>query len=265
MISESPSTRPEDFLGFIAKPTPQLRATLEHQQSLLPRHEFKELLAWVSSAFDKYTAKLLDFQPGVARGTAMHQMMDRELKAAADLPISCRAGCSGCCHYEVEVTEDEAEILKMIVQEGYPVDRERLSEQAARQRQGVEWQRLGHQQNRCVFLGATGGCNIYESRPAICRKHLVTSPASACLTAGAPVAPVQVLMAEILLSAAASIEGTATGSLPRMLHSALQADHRPATVGVSIGEVRAQPIEPSVAAAGDHDLPAVIPAPREHR
>lgn len=261
MIAESNSMGSEDFLSFIAKPTPQLRATLEHQQSLLPRHEFKEMLAWLSSAFDKYVAKLLEFPPGAARARAFHQMMDRELKAAAGLPISCRAGCSGCCHYEVEITQDEAQILKMIVQAGYPVDGQRLAEQAARERRGAQWHRLGHAQNRCVFLGATGGCDIYEDRPAICRKHLVTSPASACTTAGAAVAPVQVLMAELLVSAAASIAGTVTSSLPKMLHAALQADLP--TTTVSIGEVRAQPLDSSAASAADSSLPAGIPATRE--
>jgi len=234
MIADSNYTPAEDFLGFIAKPTPQLRSTLEHQQSMLPRHEFKELLAWVSSAFDKYTAKLMEFRPGVARGTALHQMMDRELLAAEKLPVTCRAGCSGCCHYEVEITQDEAEILKAIVQQGYPLDRQRLDEQAARERQGVEWKRILHPQNRCVFLGAAGGCQIYENRPSICRKHLVQSPAYACTTPGASVAPVQVLMAEILLSAAASLERTSTGSLPKMLHTALQGARRPSVPSYAI-------------------------------
>jgi Fe-S-cluster containining protein len=231
-LDAAPST---NALGTIARPTPQLRATLAHQEAVLPPAEFAEMLAWVCSAFDKYTAKLLEFRAGAERATALHQMMDRELKAAAGLPVSCREGCSGCCHYEVEITQDEAELLKLIVQDGFPLDRDRLEEQASRERQGPEWKRFGSPQNRCVFLGKTGACQVYEDRPAICRKHLVTSPARACTTAGAAVAPVQVIMAEILLSAATSLEGATVGSLPKMLRAALQADQRQTTPGARTG------------------------------
>ncbi len=224
MITELAGAPASQALDFIAKPTPQLRATLSHHEALLPPAEFAQLLTWIRSAFDKYTAKLLEFPNGAPRAAALHQMMDREMKAAASLPISCQAGCDGCCHYEVEITQDEAEILKAIVQDGLPIDRHRLDEQAGRERKGAKWSRLGQAQNRCVFLGQTGSCRIYEDRPAICRKHLVTTPASACTTPGAAVAPVQVLMAEILMSAAVSLTGATSASLPMMLRAALVAD-----------------------------------------
>lgn len=208
----------------MAKPTPQLRATFEQQQMLLPAADFAGLIEGVRSVFDKFTAKLLEFPAGAERGVALHHLMDRELKAAAGLTVSCREGCSGCCHYEVEIMRDEAEILKTIVQNGFPLDRARLDEQAARERKSPRWDRFVSPENRCVFLGANGACQIYEHRPAICRKHLVTNPASACTTAGGTVAPVQVLMAEILLSAVISLDGVAFASLPKMLHAALTAD-----------------------------------------
>ena len=45
----------------------------------------------------------------------------------------------------------------------------------------------------------------------------MTTPAVACTTDGAAVAPVQVLFAEILLSAGLSLEGVEFGSLAKML------------------------------------------------
>jgi hypothetical protein len=72
-------------------------------------------------------------------------------------------------------------------------------------------------ENRCVFLGDDGACGIYEDRPSVCRKHVVTTPAAACTTEGAAVAPVQVLLAEILLSAGLSLDGVEFGSLAKML------------------------------------------------
>lgn len=233
-----PAAAPTDApLYFIARPTPQLRATLNHYQAALPPADFADLVALIRRTFDKYTAKLLEFPAGADRASALHRMMDKELNAAASLPVTCGRGCSGCCHYEVEITNDEAEILKSVVQQGFPLDRERLDEQASRARQGVEWSRFWSPQNRCVFLGENGACQVYEERPAICRKHLVTSPASACTAPGAAVAPVQVLMAEILLSAAISLEGVTFASLSKMLRSALQAEEMSSARDLHIGVV----------------------------
>ena len=210
-------------LAFMRRATPQLRAAVETHALRLPPADFQELVANVRALFAKYTAKLLEFAPGVQRGTALHHMLDRELKAAAQIPVSCRKGCSGCCHYEVEVTQDEAAILRNLVLGGVVIDFDRLDLQAARERQSPEWKRFGHPDNRCVFLGEDGACRVYEDRPAICRKHIVTTPVSACTTEGAAVAPVQVLLAEILLSADLSLTGTDFGSLASMLAQSLHA------------------------------------------
>jgi Fe-S-cluster containining protein len=222
-------------LGFMARSTPQLRAAVAQYQAMLAPADFAGLMATVQSAFEKYSAKLLEFKPGVDRGTALHQMMERELKAAARVPISCGKGCSGCCHYEVEITQDEAAILRDAVLSGMAIDHERLALQAARERQSPEWRRFGSRDNRCVFLGEDGACRVYEDRPSICRKHVVTTPAAACTTAGAAVAPVQVLLAEILLSAELSLEGAEFGSLAKMLSQSLHeaAARRPAESRVS--------------------------------
>jgi len=245
MPTELVAAPPPDSLHFIAKPTPQLRASLNQHEATLPPAEFADLLSHVRSAFEKYTAKLLEFRVGSERGTALHQMMDKELKAASGLPVSCRQGCSGCCHYEVEITKDEAEILKTIVLEGFPIDHDLLEHQAARPRMSSAWRRFWSPQNRCVFLGHDGGCKVYEERPAICRKHLVVSPPNACTTAGAAVAPVQVLMAEILLSAAVSIEGATFASLPKMLRAELYADARQRTPAAWVSTSTGRSLPPS--------------------
>jgi Fe-S-cluster containining protein len=225
MPTPAPDGAPGSALEFIAVMTPQLRSAVAQHRASLPGPEFAELVSNIRSLFSKFTAKLLEFEPGVRRGVALHQLMDRELKAASHVTVSCAKGCAGCCHYEVEVTRDEAEVLRAVVLGGVPIDRPRLELQAARERKSPEWNRYGSPENRCVFLGEDGGCRIYEHRPSICRKHMVTSPAAACTTAGAPVAPVQILLAEILLSAALSLgtdEGS-HGSLARMLRTALRA------------------------------------------
>lgn len=222
MHTASPAEPASDNpLDFMARPTPQLRESVAQQRNRLSPAEFAELLTDIRGVFDKYSAKLREFRAGPERAQVLHVLLDREMGAAASLEISCRRGCAGCCHYEVEVTGDEAELLAALVAGGLPVDRARLARQAARERKSPEWSRHGHPDNRCVFLGEDGACRVYEHRPAICRKHLVTSPAAACTETDGAVAPVRVLLAEILVSAALSLEGTTFASLPKLLLAAL--------------------------------------------
>jgi Fe-S-cluster containining protein len=204
-------------LDFVSHPTPQLRAVIAAQQAVLGAADFQELLGVIRSTFGKYTARLAEYSAGAERARALHTLMDREVRAASHVQVSCGKGCAGCCHYEVEITPDEAVLLGEVVQRGFPVDRARLKLQAGRERQSVEWLRFWSPDNRCVFLGVDGACQIYEDRPSICRKHVVTTPVAACTTAGAAIAPVQILLAEILLSAALSLNGRAGASLAKML------------------------------------------------
>lgn len=208
-------------INFMARPTPQLRTTIEQYQAILAPDQFAELISNIESIFSKFTAKLLEFEPGLQRGTALHQMMDRELKAASQYPTSCHRGCSGCCHYEVEITQNEAVVLRDAVRRGIQIDHKRLHLQASRERRSPEWRRFGSPDNRCVFLAADGACGVYDIRPSICRKHMVSTPAANCTTDGAMVAPIQVLLAEILLSAELSIDGNESGSLAKMLETSL--------------------------------------------
>ncbi len=211
----------ENPLEFISRPTPQLRNTVEQQRAGLPAADFAEMMRAVRSIFNKFTERLLSFPAGTERGRAMHRMMEVEMKAVGQIPLTCGKGCSGCCSYEVEITEDEAAVLRDVVRSGQAVDRERLFVQAQRVRKDTAWRNFSNPDNRCGFLGADGACTVYEARPSICRKHVVTTPASACVTLDAPVAPVQILLAEILMSAAISIPGTEVGSLSKMLLKSL--------------------------------------------
>jgi hypothetical protein len=217
----TPEKKPDDPIAFIAVPTPPLRALVSAQKSILPAQEFADLLANIRSIFEKFSEKLRAFPRGTARARALHRMIDSELAAASSVEVSCRRGCCGCCHYEVEVTADEAELLAEAVREGTEVERARLVSQAGRERKSPEWQRFFSPDNRCVFLGQDGACRVYDRRPSSCRKLLVTTPASACTELGARIAPVRVLLADLALSAALSLEGSSTGSLPSMLLRAL--------------------------------------------
>ncbi|SDU19434.1 Putative zinc-or iron-chelating domain-containing protein [Verrucomicrobium sp. GAS474] len=185
---------------------------------------FDELIGEAARLYRQYLDLLQSVAPGAPRGRLLHRLMDQEVAEAAHVPVSCRKGCAGCCHYEVEVTSDEGALLGEIVQRGYPIDRERLARLAARERRDPEWLKLAISENRCVFLGEDRACGIYENRPASCRKHLVTSPAALCTLVGESVIPVPLLSAEILMTAALNIEGTGCASLPKMVQAAMRDD-----------------------------------------
>jgi hypothetical protein len=208
---------PEDPLGFISVPTPRLRFLITKQREALAPGDFSQFIATIRSVFEKYTAKLSEFEAGVPRAKAMHEMTDQAMKTASHIGVSCCKGCSGCCHYEVEITNDEAVLLAALIQGGVTIDRSRLKDQAARERKSPKWNDVPRAENRCVFLGLDGACVIYSERPSACRRLIVTSPAENCSTPGQPVAPVDVTLTEILLSASLSIEGATYASISHML------------------------------------------------
>lgn len=205
-------------------PTPQLRSVVDAQQQALSPDDFGEMMAAIRGLYEKYADGLEGVTAGEERARVLHRMMDQAVATAANVAVSCRRGCAGCCHYEVEITGDEAVVLAERVRDGIGIDRARLADQAARPRLSPAWARFFAAENRCVFLGDEGACRIYEDRPAACRRLLVTSPAEACTTAGAAVAPVRILLAEILLSAAVDLAEGEFASLPRLLHRALGSD-----------------------------------------
>jgi hypothetical protein len=222
MAAEAEATSTGDPLAFAAYSTPRMKALVARQEAALAPQDFKAFLLTLRSIFEKYTAKLRDFAPGPQRGKAMHHIMDQAIKAGAHLKATCTKGCSGCCHYEVEITKDEADALALVVRGGCAVDATRLQNQAARQRRGPEWNDVLNPSNRCVFLGSDGACRVYESRPMACRRALVTSPAEACSMPGQPVVPIENFLAEILVAASLSLEGSSHGSLSKMLLASLQ-------------------------------------------
>ena len=224
MTPESGEDRSEEGpLGFVAVSTPRFRESIARQQATLSSEEFSAFILAIRSVFETYSAKLSAYEPGVERGTALHKIMDETTKTAAHVKVSCCKGCSGCCHYEVEITNDEAVVLASIVRGGLAIDASQLSNQAARERRAPAWSDVLHPSNRCVFLGEDNACRVYESRPSVCRRMLVTSPAEACSKPGQPVTPVEILLAEILLSAALSLAGSSFGSLSKMLLASLPA------------------------------------------
>lgn len=207
----------EKSLRFIRKPTLGLRTVVGEQKAALSSSDFESMLGEIRSLYEKFSRALGNAAAGTERARVLHGMMETATAGASGIQVSCRRGCSGCCHSEVEVTRDEAILLLELVDGGFGIDRERLGLQASRERLSPEWQRFWSPDNRCVFLNEAGECGIYGDRPAICRKLLVTTPADWCTTPGSAVSPVRILLAEIVISAALSIDGSESASISKML------------------------------------------------
>jgi hypothetical protein len=212
---------PDHPFRFAAKPTPQLRAFVTYLHDALSPEAFREEAEKARRFYDRHAVRLAALQPGIQRGRELQRLVDLAMQQANPTNVSCRRGCAACCHYEVEITGDDAAVLKAAVLSGVEIDRERLALLAARERNSPAWHNPGNPENRCVFLAPDGACRVYADRPATCRKHLVTSPAAACAAPGSEVAIVRILPVELLLSAALAIEGTSCAALPKMLHAAL--------------------------------------------
>ena len=64
--------------------------------------------------------------------------------------LNCKKGCSSCCVDDIGVFKIEAENIK----QNHP---------------DILKQEKPHENGKCAFLDADGGCRIYENRPYVCR------------------------------------------------------------------------------------------------
>ena len=96
----------------------------------------------------------------------------------------CKVGCSGCCHTQVSVTSDEAELLAEKIKEGLEINLDRLELQSKVSEQANTFYQLSYSDRRCVFLDDSDACSIYEDRPSVCRTNAVLGDAQQCLVSG---------------------------------------------------------------------------------
>lgn len=201
--------------------TPTLRALIAQHRATLPAETSRDFELDVDRELSRIQAHLLTFAAGVARGREVQRLIDAEVGTLRDSQFSCRRGCGACCHLEVQITNDDAAVLRESLREGTPIDLAKLRVLSERTKNDPKWRDGICPENRCVFLGDDNACRNYQSRPAVCRKHLVASHPIECETLGGHPVPVLIPMAEIVLSAALSVEGTRFGALSTMLQESL--------------------------------------------
>jgi Fe-S-cluster containining protein len=104
---------------------------------------------------------------------------DQAIASAPDVStLACRAGCTWCCHFSVDVRAVEVfRILDHIEREFLPEQKARVFDEirvnSAKMRDLDEMQRMTRNV-KCPFL-SEARCSIYAARPQTCRNYHATS------------------------------------------------------------------------------------------
>lgn len=106
------------------------------------------------------------------------QRHDRRLAAAPDAgTLACKAGCSWCCHFSIDVRAVEAiHIAEFVACEFSPAERQRVLQEAAdnaAQLHALDEIERMRRNVKCPFL-SDGRCTIYAARPQTCRNYHAT-------------------------------------------------------------------------------------------
>ncbi|MCO4794193.1 MAG: YkgJ family cysteine cluster protein [Bacteriovoracaceae bacterium] len=158
-----------------------------------------------------------------------HNEIDQSIKtlfldSAVKDNVKCGKGCSFCCHTQVSVTRDEAELLSQRIIDGLDIDLEKLYLQSKSENKASEWYKLDHEARGCVFLDESGECKVYDDRPAVCRTNNVISEPVNCSTEDGQERPVRLLntYASDMITMAFFINSKENGALPYLLFKTLE-------------------------------------------
>lgn len=165
----------------------------------------------------------------IDRAKLVHQLVDDCNEEMFNNPLvkqysGCHKGCSACCHTEVSVTPDEAELLAKRVQEGITIDTQKLYVQKQVIESKESFYVLPYSQRGCVFLGDEGECRVYDDRPSVCRTNVVLGDSSQCSTIDGQMQEMRLVkteQADMVIMGAFMHQHTENGLLPEKLWEAL--------------------------------------------
>lgn len=129
--------------------------------------------------------KMAKFTEPQKRARFIYKKVDEELAKQFQDPmvsqlVQCKKGCSACCHTQVSVTIEEAELLATKVKDGLPIDWTKLFVQASAGVSSAQFFRIPYEMRGCIFLDDEGQCRVYEDRPVVCRTNHVLSDPKQC-------------------------------------------------------------------------------------
>lgn len=128
---------------------------------------------------------LKDLVDPILRARFVHDVVDMFNQAVFAHPLvkelsPCHKGCSACCHSQVSVTEEEAKLLAQRIATGVEIDIDQLLRQARCEDHAGKFLKLTFNEKKCIFLDQSGGCQVYNDRPSVCRTNAVVGSASQC-------------------------------------------------------------------------------------
>lgn len=165
----------------------------------------------------------------IERARFVHEMIDHEMtelfkNEAVQRLTACKKGCAACCHTQVSVTEDEADLLAKRVMDGAALNWANLYKQKNAGDKFQEFMNISYNERRCVFLKDDQTCSVYEDRPSVCRTNAVVGTKEQCDTQNGQMQTQQILNtynADMIIMGA-YINSHENGALPNMLWKKLQ-------------------------------------------
>jgi Fe-S-cluster containining protein len=201
------------------KITQPLAGVIQNHGRLFGKQAWDELVKATLLRLRAIATKLTSVPPGLVRIEYVHNGIDLAVKRAKEAPswkASCGKGCSHCCHTQVFIGRDEAQLLAHLIKTGSAsADVRHIKRMARGDYTDGEWFRLPDDQRRCPFLTKEGECGVYDSRPAACRKYFVTNDPEQCRVLGGKATVNVVTEAEEVTSAYYSL------TQARPMHKAL--------------------------------------------
>ncbi len=172
------------------------------------------------------------------RARFVHNMVDEYNKEVFSHPllkqfVPCKSGCTACCHTQVSVTDDEADLLADNIANGVAINYERLAIQAAAGNDSSAFYKIPYQDRKCVFLDENGACKVYKDRPSVCRTNAVVGEASQCATDNGPQEAIRLVKtpkSDMTIVGSFAV-ATTSGTLPMMLSKVLKEKNAVENVG----------------------------------
>jgi Fe-S-cluster containining protein len=159
---------------------------LTPQGFLIKSTNNQETVEFFDSKITGYEHQMRSMDPDYAYSIALGkiQVVLDEVTVHNRRPISCKAGCSACCHQKVDITPFEGALIqKHVAENKIEFDAQRLEVQTKALKNGHgAYERLPFGDRRCIFLSSDQKCSIYSVRPLMCRRHFVQSDPAICKT-----------------------------------------------------------------------------------
>ena len=189
------------YLDVFKVRTAVLEYTITNLKELSTKKQQKMLSKIIKSS-QKY-AKMIEANFDLKTFTNLaHRELDKINGSIDKSDVSCKSGCARCCHWRVDATIEEAMILAdKVKRENITLPIERLKAQVTNNTSSTFWTEAPLSQRACVFLSEKNICQVYDERPASCRKVQVVSAPSFCADPSSnEIDPLVTLETEILTS-----------------------------------------------------------------